>query len=423
MKVLAYTSPARGHLYPLVPILDELARRGHAIAIRTLASQVPLMQQRGFAGGAISPRIEAIEHDDYLARSPQRKIKRVVAVFAARADHEVADLRAAIEAERPDAILVDAMAWGATAVADAWGGPWAQWFPYPLPLPSPGVPPFGPGLKPAHGRLGRLRDQALRPLVLGSAARVLLPPLNAIRNPVGVRPFAELADMFTVAPLLLYLTAEPFEYPRSDWPPSVRMVGPCCWDPPADPPTWLADVQRPLVLVSTSSEFQADGRLVSTALEALAQEDVQVVATVPAAELPHTAVPGNARLEPFLPHTPILAHAACAVTHGGAGATQKALAAGVPVCVVPFGRDQLEVARRVEVADAGTRLPAQRLTPHRLRAKIREAMTKGPGARRVADGFAAAGGPIAAADAFQTMAGERRTSPEQHSPATTGLAS
>ncbi len=44
MKVLAYTSPARGHLYPLVPILDELARRGHAIAIRTLASEVPLMQ-------------------------------------------------------------------------------------------------------------------------------------------------------------------------------------------------------------------------------------------------------------------------------------------------------------------------------------------------------------------------------------------
>jgi UDP:flavonoid glycosyltransferase YjiC (YdhE family) len=27
MKILAYTTPARGHLYPLVPILDELAER------------------------------------------------------------------------------------------------------------------------------------------------------------------------------------------------------------------------------------------------------------------------------------------------------------------------------------------------------------------------------------------------------------
>jgi MGT family glycosyltransferase len=243
---------------------------------------------------------------------------------------------------------------------------------------------------------------------------VFLPPLNAVRSAVGVPPFAEFADMFTVAPLMLYMTAEPFEYPRSDWPPSIRMVGPCCWDPPADAPPWLAEVERPLVLVSTSSEFQDDGRLVSTAFAALADQDVQVIATVPAAKLEGTTVPANARLEPFVSHTPILARAACAITHGGAGATQKALAAGVPVCVVPFGRDQLEVARRVEVAEAGTRLPAQRLTADRLRTKVREAMTKASGARRVAEGFAAAGGPASAADALETLAtqrGKRQTQP------------
>jgi UDP:flavonoid glycosyltransferase YjiC (YdhE family) len=121
--------------------------------------------------------------------------------------------------------------------------------------------------------------------------------------------------------------------------------------------------------------------------------------------MPSGSVPANARVETFLPHTPILARAACAITHGGAGATQKALAAGVPVCVVPFGRDQMEVARRVEVAGAGTRLPAQRLTAERLRDKVRQAMTMTSGARRVADGFEAAGGPVAAAQAFETLAG------------------
>jgi MGT family glycosyltransferase len=381
------------------------------------------MRPRGFDAAAISPTIEAIEHDDYLARSSQGKIKHAVAVFAARAEHEVADLREAIDAEQPDAILVDCMTWGATAVADAWGGPWAQWFPYPLPLPSRDVPPFGPGLKPAAGPLGRLRDRILRPLVIGSTARVFLPTLNTVRAAVGVRPLQRFADMFTLPPLLLYLTAEPLEYPRSDWPSSVKMVGPCCWDPPADPPSWLAEVDRPLVLISTSSEFQDDHRLITTALQALAEEDVQVIATVPATQLPRTAVPANARLEPFLSHTPLLERAACAVTHGGAGATQKALAVGVPVCAVPFGRDQLEVARRVEVADAGTRLPAQRLTPRRLRTKIRETVTKAPGARRVAEGFAAAGGPLAAADAFETLAGSRLTHHAQPSPETTGLLS
>jgi UDP:flavonoid glycosyltransferase YjiC (YdhE family) len=46
-RILAYTSPARGHLFPLVPILDELRRRGHQIALRTLASQTPLMRAAG----------------------------------------------------------------------------------------------------------------------------------------------------------------------------------------------------------------------------------------------------------------------------------------------------------------------------------------------------------------------------------------
>jgi UDP:flavonoid glycosyltransferase YjiC (YdhE family) len=98
----------------------------------------------------------------------------------------------------------------------------------------------------------------------------------------------------------------------------------------------------------------------------------------------------------------VLDRAICAVTHAGMGATQKALARGVPVCAVPFGRDQFEVARRVEIAGAGSRLRAGRLSPDRLRLKVREALTKTAGAKRVAEGFAAAGGPRAAADAFES---------------------
>jgi UDP:flavonoid glycosyltransferase YjiC (YdhE family) len=83
------------------------------------------------------------------------------------------------------------------------------------------------------------------------------------------------------------------------------------------------------------------------------------------------------------------------------GATQKALTHGVPVCVVPFGRDQFEVARRVEVARCGTRVPAKNLSAERLRARVREAMTMTDGARRVAEGFAATGGVAHGADLFE----------------------
>jgi MGT family glycosyltransferase len=400
-RILAYTTPARGHLFPLTPILDELRRRGHQIALRTLASQVPTMRRRGFDAAPISDRIEAITHDDWRAGNPRAALARAVRIFTERADHDAPDLARAIDQERPDALLVDVNAWGALAAAEAWAGPWAMFCPYPLAVRSRDVPPFGPGLPPARGPLGRLRDQLLRPIVFGTLERTMAPPINRIRDRLGLAPVGGADDIFGRAPLLLYLTAEPFEYPRSDWPDNVVLVGPCAWDPPTDPPAWLDDIDRPIVLVTTSSEFQDDTRMVRVALEALAEEPVAVLATLPASDPERVRTPANARVERFIPHRPVLDRAAWAVTHGGMGATQKALAHGVPVCAVPFGRDQLEVARRVEVAGAGTRLPAKRLRADRLRAKVGEAMRLRDGAERVQEAFAAAGGPSAAADAFE----------------------
>ena len=409
-RILTYTSPARGHLFPVTPILSELRRRGHEIKLRTLASQVEAMRALGFDAEPIDPRIEAIEHDDYLARTPLGASKRALRTFCRRAVHEAPELRRAIEGERPDALLVDVNTFGAQAAADAWGGPWGVWCPYPIPLPSRDAPPFGPGLRPARGPLGRLRDAALRPLVFGSLERIVAPRVNEIRAELGLQPLPNAVAMFTAPPLLIYMTAEPFEYPRSDWPENIRMVGPCDWEPPAEPPRWLEDDHDPLVLVTTSSEFQDDERLARCALEALADEPLQLVITAPSLDLDDLELPRNARVLTFAPHSPLLAQAACAITHGGMGATQKALSHGVPVCVVPFGRDQLEVARRVELAGAGTRLPAGRLDPRRLRAKVHEAIERREGARRVAQAYQAAGGPSAAADAFEQLLHDRAPS-------------
>jgi MGT family glycosyltransferase len=406
-RILAYTSPARGHLYPLVPILKELQRRGHSVALRTIASQVAEMRVLALDARAVSERIERIELDDYKASTLVTKGLRALATFTARAEHEVADLRSAIDDERPDALLVDCLSWGACAVAQTSSIPWAQYVPHPLPARSPHAPPYGPGLRPARGALGHLRDLVLRSVGSAGVDRAVLPALNSLRAEIGAPTLPSWFDIFTLAPLILYLTAEPFEYRRSAWPERVRMVGPCPWDPPSEPPSWLPEIRRPLVLVSTSTELQRDSRLVSTALRAFAEEDVGIVATLPAVGGASIDVPANAHLARFVPHSALLAHASCAITHGGAGVTQKALAASVPVCVVPFGRDQYEIARRVELAGAGTRLPAPRLSPRLLRAKVRQAMTMRAGARAVAEGFAAAGGHRAAADSFEALLGRR----------------
>jgi hypothetical protein len=73
-----------------------------------------------------------------------------------------------------------------------------------------------------------MRDRLLGPLILKRVAPAYLAGVNGARRLAGVPPLAHIAEVFIAAPLMLYMTAEPFEYPRSHWPASVRMIGPCC---------------------------------------------------------------------------------------------------------------------------------------------------------------------------------------------------
>jgi MGT family glycosyltransferase len=399
--ILAYTSPALGHVLPISALLSELDSRGHQIHVRTLSSGVEIGQRLGFTADAIDPHIEEIAMDDWTATNPVGALKLSVAAFGRRATYEVSDLADAIAQFHPDALLIDVNCWGAQSAADAGAIPWASFSPYTPPLRSPGVPPFGLGLKPLSGLLGRLRDAAVRAVVIGALERVMLPSINKIRGDVSVRPVASMDEFLRRAPLMLLASGKPFQYPHTDWGDEVQMIGPCVVDPePDSTPDWLATIDKPIVLVTTSSEKQADANLVHTAMAALADEPVHVVATVPTGQDGVRAA-SNATVCRFVPHEVVLERATCAVTHGGMGATQKALAHGVPVCVVPYGRDQLEVARRVEVARCGTRLPAKKLSPPRLRTKVREAMTMTDGAKRVADGFEATGGTARGADLLE----------------------
>ena len=265
------------------------------------------------------------------------------------------------------------------------------------------MPPFGPGLRPLSGTLGRLRDAAVRPLVTGGMEKLILPRTNAIRAGLSLPGLSDLTDVVTHPPLTLVATAEPFEYPRDNWGSRIALIGPCSLDSPvSETPDWLASIDRPIVLVSTSSERQNDTALVTATIQALRDEPVHVVASVPTGVPAALAAP-NTTVRQFISHAAVLERAVCAVTHGGMGVTQKALSHGVPVCAVPYGRDQFEVARRVEVSGSGTRLPSKKMTPNRLRAKINQARSMTAGARRVAEGFRRAGGAARGAELAERL--------------------
>lgn len=401
--ILAYTSPAIGHLFPMMPLLLELRSRGHDVHVRTLGNRVDVVRGAGLFAEAIDPGIAEIVHPDWEATNPVQGLKLAVCTFSERGRLDGPDLEGAIADVRPDLVIVDTNSWGAQLTAQAWGGPWVTFSPYTPPISSTGTPPFGPGLAPMAGPLGRLRDGVARPLVMGAAERVLRPRVNALREHRGLPPIRTADEFYRQAPLMLVTTAEPFEYPHPDWGDRIRLIGALTWEPPTPAPAWLDEIEGPVVLVTTSSEYQADEALVRAAAEGLAGEPYTVVATMPAGVSDIGPLPTNVRVVDFVPHGPVLDRAIAAVTHGGMGATQKALSRGVPVCVVPFGRDQLEVAARVVHAGAGTRLAPKRLTPAALRDKVREATASRPGAERVAAGYRAAGGAAAGANAVEEL--------------------
>lgn len=402
MRVLAYTSPARGHLNPMMGPLLELQARGNRVQVRTLRSAVGAVRAAGLECEAIDPGIEAIGMDDHRSKLQVKAGERAFEVWAERARLEVDDFGSALAAVDPDLALVDTTTFGAKAVAEREGVAWAESRPFLLEETAPGLPPFGFGMRPRGDLAGKLRDRVLGLLSGRFDKTARLATANAGRSAAGLPPLDRIEEARYRAPLTLYFTAEPFEYPRP-LPPSVLMVGAGTWDPAPAQPIALPEDDRPVALVACSSEFQDDGAIAAAALEGMAERWRLVLTTagVDPAALPRR---GDALVERFLPHRPLLERAAVVVCHGGMGITQKALAHGVPVCVVPWGRDQLDVAAHVEEAGAGVRLSRRRLSPARLAAAAAAAEACAPGAAAVRAGYESTGGDTAAADGLEALA-------------------
>jgi UDP:flavonoid glycosyltransferase YjiC (YdhE family) len=232
---LAYTSPAAGHLFPLMPGLLALRERGHDVHVRTDADLVDAVRAAGLQAEAVDPAILDVPIRDYEARRDTARLRRGLHDLIGRGPLEIADLRRAIEETRPDALIIDTNAYGAAVAAATSGLPWAISLPSLVPFPGRGIPPYGLGLKPRRDLIGRARDAVLWPVVVRQFGRSMLPRLNALRASAGLPPLDHPLGHLRSADLVLAMTSEPLEYPRDEVPPRVRFVGAQNWDPPASP--------------------------------------------------------------------------------------------------------------------------------------------------------------------------------------------
>ena len=373
-RFLVYTSPASGHLLPLVPGVLALQDRGHQVRLVCAAADVDLVREAGIDAVAVDPRIQEIQLSDHAAGSDKERLRQGHRDLLTRGRHDGRDLDRHVAEWRPDVLLVDTNAYGAKTRAKVSGLPWAILMPSVLPMPGRGIPPYGLGMAPARGPLGRLRDVVMWRVMVRVFGQALLPGLNELRAESGLPAFASPLQILEDADAVICTAGAPLEYSRTDLPAHVHLVGAQVWDPPSARPDWLDEPGDPWVLVTCSTDYQGDEQLAEVAAEALADLPVRVLLTMADAyDSARVRTAGNVRVEKHVPHGQVLPLASAVVCHGGFGIVTRSVAAGVPVVAVPFGRDQPEVARRVVEAGAGVSLPAKKLDAQRLRAAVLEA--------------------------------------------------
>jgi MGT family glycosyltransferase len=222
-------------------------------------------------------------------------------------------------------------------------------------------------------------------------------------------------------PLYLIPSVPELDYNRRDQRDNVHYVGPCVWTRPsgAAAPEWLNQLStaRPWVHATEGTAQYQEPFLLRATAEGLSGLPAEVILTTgqnrDPAELGLNNVPANVHVARWLSHEDFLPRCSVFVTTGGAASVLASLQAGVPLLVVPTFWDKSDNAQRVVEAGVGLRLAPRRCTPARVQAAVMRLLQEphfARNARRIAERFREARGPLRAAELLEKLA-QGRASP------------
>jgi MGT family glycosyltransferase len=373
-------TPAHGHVIPLLQIARHLIARGHDVRFLTSDRYADRVREAGVQFLPL-PADADVDLDDPDGAFPERvgltgpaAIRfDMTNLFVRPAAAQLAAVRAELAAGHVDAVLTEPLFLGAALLNRL---PREDRPPvialgiFPLGVKSRDTAPFGLGVPPMPGAVGRLRNRILSAIAERAIFGAVQREADELsRREVGVPLGGFVLDWPSRADAVVQFTVPAFEYSRSDLPETVHFAGPL----PAQPstaglPEWWADLdgRRPVVHVTQGTVANADfGQLVLPTIEGLASSDHLVV--VSTGGRPRTALPAqlppNVRVAEYLPYDRLLPLVDVLVTNGGYGGVQQALAHGVPVVVAGQTEDKVEVSARVAWSGAGINLKTNRPTP------------------------------------------------------------
>lgn len=363
-----------GMLNPLLTAARRLRRAGHRVRFLGDAEHREETTRAGFEHTAWRrPAPPSLPENS--AEDPVWTEIRVLIgqVMIGGAIDFAADTIEALRRDPVDAVLTNDFLTGPVLAAEALGIPCALLAPHISLRPLDGVPLYVGGV-PGDGAASKEREQAtLRRFV--ELMSGYLPMLNRARAAFGLAPLNDIFDHFDRADRMLIGMSAEFDFPATRLPANLRYVGPLLdvpqWAQPWSPP-WDARRVRPRVLVSLSTSFQDQASLLRRIIGALGRMSLDaVVTTGPAMAKENFTAPANVSIVHSAPHDAVMKEVCLVVTHGGHGTVVRSLLSGVPLLVMPMGRDQADNAARVVARGAGLSL-----TDDATEQDIREAIAR-----------------------------------------------
>ena len=184
-----------------------------------------------------------------------------------------------------------------------------------------------------------------------------------------------LLPLVKTADLVLHATDQTFDFCRMSLPPHHNYVGPMFWELPGNDLVLLKKPGPPWVLITLSTSPQpADLTIVKTALKALQSMDCRILVTLAPGhnqdDLDRTST--NVHVMGYTPHSRVLPHCRLVVSHAGHGIVMKAMVHGIPMVLVPWGRDQPGVAGRAEQLGIAVVVPRSACSAANLAAAVKK---------------------------------------------------
>lgn len=341
-----------GHLGPTLTAARQLRSNGHGVRFIARADAREPVEAAGFgfATWQREPRFTPVATSNNPLGYAYDNL--LFGPAAARG----ADTLDEIKRAPTDALLTDTALFGSALAAEAAGIPCALLSPTICLRPLPGVPPIGSGLPGPRTSAERTQiDDANSQFI--TVMNRWLPMLNEARASLQLVPCDHLLELFDRPARLLIAMSAAFDFPAESLPSNVRYIGPLLDTSDWSEPwvfSWPQGPDRPRALVSFSTTNQNQADVLQRTVNAIGRIEMDAVATLgPAVTSASLQAPANVTLLPSAPHDAVMREVSLVVTHGGHGTVSRALSHGVPLLVIPMGRDQGDVAVRVEACGAG----------------------------------------------------------------------